>query len=67
MTPDLLLRYALGKPITVAIVGCSSAPEVETLAAAGRIEQVIDKAELRELIAIFKKDARQLAFSRGVI
>lgn len=67
VTPELLLRYALSKPITVAIVGCSNESEVQTLAAAGRIEQPLDKAELQKLMAPFKEDARKIAFYRGVI
>jgi len=65
-TPDRLLRYALSKPITSAIAGCANAFEVETLAAAGRIEEPFDKAEMKKLIAPFKENARQLAFYRGV-
>jgi aryl-alcohol dehydrogenase-like predicted oxidoreductase len=67
VTPELLLRYALSKPITVAIAGCSSASEVETLAAAGRLDQPLGKTELRKLMAPFKEDARRLAFYRGHI
>ncbi len=67
VTPDLLLRYALSKPITVAIAGCSKASEVEALAAAGRSEQPLDKAEFQKLIGPFKENFRQLAFYRGVI
>ena len=67
VTPELLLRYALSKPITIAIVGCSNESEVQTLAAAGRIEEPLDKTERRKLIAPFKEDARRIAFYRGVI
>ncbi|RJP46489.1 MAG: aldo/keto reductase [Desulfobacteraceae bacterium] len=64
VTPELLLRYALSKPITVAIAGCSGVDEVETLAAAGRLDQPPGKTELRKLMAPFKEDARRLAFYR---
>ncbi|MDZ7831877.1 MAG: aldo/keto reductase [Desulfobacterales bacterium] len=67
VTPELLLRYALSKPITVAIVGCSNESEVQTLAAAARMEAPLDKSERRKLIAPFKEDARRIAFYRGVI
>ncbi|MFO7932092.1 MAG: aldo/keto reductase [Thermodesulfobacteriota bacterium] len=67
VTPELLLRYALGKPITVAIVGCSSTEEVETLAEAGRSAKPLEKAEQDKLLAPFRENARQLAFYRGVI
>ena len=36
ITADLLIRYALSRGITVAIVGCSTPEEVQTLATAGR-------------------------------
>jgi aryl-alcohol dehydrogenase-like predicted oxidoreductase len=64
VTPELLLRYALSKPITVAIAGCSSVDEVEALAAAGRVDQPLGKTELRKLMAPFREDARRLAFYR---
>ena len=67
VTPDLLLRYALGKPVTVAIVGCSSTEEVETLAEAGRAAKPLENMELDKLVAPFRENAQQLAFYRGVI
>ncbi|MFP4573471.1 MAG: aldo/keto reductase [Desulfobacterales bacterium] len=67
VTPELLVRYALGKPVTVAIVGCSSTSEVETLSDAGRSAKPLEKAELNKLVAPFRENARQLAFYRGVI
>ncbi len=67
VTPQLLLRYALSKPITVAIVGCSNPSEVETLAAEGRLLQPLEDAELQKIIAPFKENARRIAFYRGVV
>ncbi|MGM0453195.1 MAG: aldo/keto reductase [Thermodesulfobacteriota bacterium] len=67
VTPELLLRYALSKPITVAIVGCSNESEVQTLAAAARSQQPLDKSEMRKLLTPFTEDARQIAFYRGVV
>ncbi|MFP4160255.1 MAG: aldo/keto reductase [Desulfobacterales bacterium] len=67
VTPELLLRYALGKPVTVAIAGCSSTSEVQTLAEAGRSAEPLEKRQLDKLLAPFRENARQLAFYRGVI
>ncbi|MGM0424201.1 MAG: aldo/keto reductase [Thermodesulfobacteriota bacterium] len=67
LNPQLLLRYALSKPITVAIVGCSSPSEVETLAVEGRKVQPLDEAELQKITAPFKENARRIAFYRGVV
>ncbi len=67
VTPELLLRYALGKPITVAIAGCSNVFEVQTLADAGRTAKPLDDTELGKLVEPFKQNARKLAFYRGVI
>jgi aryl-alcohol dehydrogenase-like predicted oxidoreductase len=67
VTPELLLRYALGKAITVAIVGCSGIFEVKTLVDAGCNEDPLEKIELEKLLAPFRENARQLAFYRGVV
>ena len=65
--PDLLIRYALDQGISVAIVGCSTATEVETLVAAGTVSGPLPEAERDELLDIFRPNARRLAFYRGVI
>jgi aryl-alcohol dehydrogenase-like predicted oxidoreductase len=67
IAPELLIRYALSQDITVAIVGCSTAEEVKTLAEAGRDLQPLSKQEKSHLIKIFRPRATQLAFYRGVI
>ncbi|MBS3756186.1 MAG: aldo/keto reductase [Desulfobacterales bacterium] len=67
VTPELLMRYALGKPVTVAIVGCSNISEVETLAEAGRLAKPLADKEMDKLVAPFRENARELAFYRGVI
>lgn len=67
ITPEILLRFALGKPISVAIVGCSSPAEVKTLASAGRTAEPLGQDELKALLAPMKLNARQLAYYRGVI
>jgi aryl-alcohol dehydrogenase-like predicted oxidoreductase len=67
VTPELLLRYVLGKPVTLAIVGCSSVSEVEFLAEGGRSAKPLENPELKKLLAPFRENARQLAFYRGAI
>ncbi len=66
-TPGLLIRYALDQGVSVAIVGCSTATEVETLASAGKIGRPLTDAERDGLLEIFRPNARRLAFYRGVI
>ncbi len=65
ITADLLLRFALSRPIDVAIVGCSSPEEVQTLARAGRNFVPLDRAEEAALLEAFRPQARRLAFYRG--
>ncbi|MGM0402808.1 MAG: aldo/keto reductase [Thermodesulfobacteriota bacterium] len=67
MTPELLLRYALEKPVSVVLAGCRSAAEVHVLAEAGRTAKPLSHTEMEKLMAPFREDARQLAFYRGVI
>ncbi len=67
VTAELLIRYALSHDITVAIVGCSSPAEVQTLAGTGRDSEPLGDREKDRLEAIFKPHARRLAFYRGVI
>ena len=67
VTPELLLRYALGKQITVVIAGCSTPAEVHELAEAGRKGAPLDKTELKALFAPFAENAKKLAYYRGVI
>ena len=67
ITAELLIRYALSHDITVAIVGCSSSAEVQTLANTGRDREPLSDAEKDRLESLFKPHARRLAFYRGVI
>ncbi len=67
ITAELLIRYALSHDITVAIVGCSSPAEVQTLANTGRNAGPLSDAEKDRLESLFKPHARRLAFYRGVI
>lgn len=65
ITAELLLRFALSRPIDVAIVGCSSPEEVQTLARAGRSFVPLDQAVEAALLEAFRPQARRLAFYRG--
>ena len=66
ITPELLLRFALSKGITTAIVGCSSPEEVSYLAKVGRKFEPLSSEEEKRLVDLFRPYARKLAFYRGV-
>lgn len=66
VTPELLIRYALSSGITVAIAGCATAGEVQTLAAAAA-RPPLSEQERSGLLHIFRPYAARLAFYRGVI
>ncbi len=66
ITPELLIRYAFSHDITVAIVGCSTAGEVKTLADIGRDLKPLSEREKLHLMEKFRPRVRQLAFYRGV-
>ena len=65
ITPELLIRFALSKGITLAIVGCSSPREVQALARAGREFEPLTPEEEMRLVDEFRPRARRLAFYRG--
>lgn len=65
LTADLLIRYALSQGIDVAIVGCSTPEEVQTLARVGRDSRLMTEEEQRDLVDAFGPHARRLAFYRG--
>lgn len=67
ITPDQLIRFALSKDITTAIVGCKSPGEVQALADMGRDLQPLTDDEEKMLLELFRPQARRLAFYRGVI
>jgi aryl-alcohol dehydrogenase-like predicted oxidoreductase len=67
VTAELLVRYALSYPITVAIVGCSSPEEVAELVRAGRAAAALSEAERKKLEGLFAPYAKKLAFYRGVV
>jgi aryl-alcohol dehydrogenase-like predicted oxidoreductase len=66
VTPELLIRFALEQDISVAIVGCSSPGEVDTLARLGAEGQTLTQQERNRLLAAFRPHAKRLAFYRGV-
>ncbi|MBU0968981.1 MAG: aldo/keto reductase [Proteobacteria bacterium] len=65
ITPEILLRYALSFDVTVAIVGCSTPAEVQTLAAAGAMPPLSEQERV-EVTKIFAPYAEKMAFYRGV-
>jgi len=67
ITASLLIRYALSQEITVGIVGCASAAEVEILSGIGQRFQPLSPEEKQRLIAVFRPYARRLAYYRGEI
>jgi predicted aldo/keto reductase-like oxidoreductase len=67
VTPEMLIRFALSQPITVAIVGCSMESHVRTLAATARSFSPLNHEQQQEFIELFRPYAKRLAFYRGVI
>lgn len=67
ITPQLLIRYALSQDITVAIVGCSSAEEVNTLADTGRNFKPLSSDKSSQLLKVFEPHAKRMAYYRGVL
>ncbi len=65
VTAELLLKYALSFDISVAIVGCSTPGEVETLARVGRTFSPLSAQERQEVEGIFRPMAKKLAYYRG--
>ena len=65
VTPEALIRYALSHEITVAIVGCRTPGEVNTLAETGRDFVPLSEEEKTELVGRFEPFVKQLAFYRG--
>jgi aryl-alcohol dehydrogenase-like predicted oxidoreductase len=65
-TPEVLIHYALSQGITVAIVGCSTAEEVHTLAAVGKGFVPLSAEDQYDIVDRFRPYAERLAFYRGV-
>jgi aryl-alcohol dehydrogenase-like predicted oxidoreductase len=66
ISPELLIRFALSQSISVAIVGCSSPEEVNTLAETGRQFRPLSAEEQKRLVDLFRPQAGRLAYYRGV-
>jgi hypothetical protein len=67
VTAELLLRFALSRDISTAIVGCFNPAEVQALARVGREFEPLTPEEEKRLVDLFRPHARRLAFYRGVI
>jgi aryl-alcohol dehydrogenase-like predicted oxidoreductase len=67
VTAELLLRFALSQDISTAIVGCKSPAEVGALADAGRKLEPLAEAEEKNLLELFRPQARRLAFYRAEV
>ena len=67
ITATALIRYALCLDIDVAIVGCSTASEVNTLAEIGRMTRALAEEDRGDILNAFQPIARRLAYYRGVI
>lgn len=67
ITANMLIRFALSCDIDVAIVGCASPAEVETLAVNGRTATPFAQAERQTVLDVFKPIAAQMAYYRGVL
>ena len=67
VTAELLLRFALSREVSTAIVGCGNASEVEALAGAGAHFKPLADEEERNLLDIFRPHTRRLAYYRGEI
>ena len=67
ITSELLIRFALSYPITLAIIGCSTPDEVKTLASVGRSLEPMSESERQKIINFFAPQAERLAYYRGVI
>ena len=67
ITAELLIRFALSQPITLAIVGCSTPEEVKTLARIGRHFEPLSPEEQQQILDLYSPYARRLAFYRRVI
>jgi len=65
ITPEVLIRFALSQPITVAIVGCSGVDHVRTLAGTGRDFSPLSAQEQQEIVDLYRPQAGRLAFYRS--
>jgi aryl-alcohol dehydrogenase-like predicted oxidoreductase len=66
ITPETLVRFALGAGVTLPIVGCSSPEEVRTLAATATGMGPLHELDRKVLVEKFRPYATKLAFYRGI-
>ncbi len=67
VTAEMLLRFALSREVSTAIIGCASAGEVEALARVGTQFQPLAAEEEKKLLELFRPHARRLAYYRGAV
>jgi aryl-alcohol dehydrogenase-like predicted oxidoreductase len=65
ISAEVLIRFALSQPVTVAIVGCSTPEHVRALASAGANSQPLSSEEMAVVVQLYRPHARNLAFYRG--
>ncbi len=66
ITAEVLIRYALSRQVTVAIVGCMNPKQVKELADAGRDFKPMTPEEQAHLVDIYRPYAKKLAYYRGI-
>jgi aryl-alcohol dehydrogenase-like predicted oxidoreductase len=67
ITAEILLRFALSQPVTTAIVGCSTADQVRTLARVGAQLEPLSAQDQEAIVDLFRPHARRLAYYRGTL
>jgi len=65
VTPEMLVRFALAKEITLPIVGCSAPDEVVALVKAAG-EGPLSVGQAQELVEHYRPYAAKMAFYRGM-
>lgn len=66
ITPELLIRYSFSFDISLSVIGCSRAEEVQLLATLAKNKVPLSDSEKKQLEDTFRPYADQLAFYRGV-
>jgi aryl-alcohol dehydrogenase-like predicted oxidoreductase len=66
LTAELLIRFALSQAVDVVVIGCSTPDEVRTLAHTGKLFEPLTPTAQKQLIDIFRPQARRLGYYRGI-
>lgn len=66
ISPELLIRYSFSFDISLSVIGCSRAEEVQLLATLAKKKIPLSESEKQQLEDTFRPYAAQLAFYRGV-